>query len=257
MGARLRSRGEFADRQAVKAEPQHVAGFTGILGEFLSSLSAWPCRTRIAVWQGGRAGGRPADPRGVLEQLAAESDRRLRARRPPDTPLTLPPPGQHAHIRRQAVPAVTLPDGRDRENWPGRPPRAAQEAVAPAWGRVPLVLLVAGLAAYSLTQLVEAVFRPARATGAIGRWRQRAVSSWGFLVYSVFCLSTARLLAGIPCEAVGAAARHGHDRRFAANGMGPAAGCPGRGSFRGGRPGGRPTGGLAQFPGAVHEPHRQ
>ena len=73
---------------------------------------------------------------------------------------------------------------------------AVQAAVAPAWGRIPLVLLVAGLAAYALTQLLEAVFRPAHATGTVGRWRQRAVSSWGFLLYSVFCLSTARLLAG-------------------------------------------------------------
>ena len=70
----------------------------------------------------------------------------------------------------------------------------------PAWGRVPLVLLVAGLAAYALTQLVEAVFRPAHATGTMGAWRQRAVSSWGFVLYSVFCLSTARLLAGTPPE---------------------------------------------------------
>jgi hypothetical protein len=73
-----------------------------------------------------------------------------------------------------------------------------QEAVAPAWGRVSLVLLVAGLAAYALTQLIEAVFRPSRAIGAMGAWRQRAVSVWGFLLYLVFCLSTARLLAGIP-----------------------------------------------------------
>ena len=43
-------------------------------------------------------------------------------------------------------------------------------------GRVPLVLLVAGLGAYALTQLIEAVFRPAHATGAMGAWRQRAVS---------------------------------------------------------------------------------
>jgi hypothetical protein len=71
-----------------------------------------------------------------------------------------------------------------------------QAAVAPAWGRVPLVLLVAGLGAYALTQLIEAVFRPAYATGAMGRWRQRAVSSWGCLLYLAFCLSTARLLAG-------------------------------------------------------------
>jgi hypothetical protein len=77
---------------------------------------------------------------------------------------------------------------------------AVQAAVAPAWGRIPLVLLVAGLAAYALTQLLEAVFRAARATGTMGRWRQRAVSSWGFLLYSVFCLSTARLLAGTPAK---------------------------------------------------------
>ena len=75
---------------------------------------------------------------------------------------------------------------------------AVQAAVAHAWGRVPLVLLVAGLGAYAFTQLLEAVFRPAHATGMAGRWRQRAVSSWGFVLYSVFCLSTARLLVGTP-----------------------------------------------------------
>jgi hypothetical protein len=31
-------------------------------------------------------------------------------------PGAAPPPGQHARTRRQAVPAVTLPDDRDREN---------------------------------------------------------------------------------------------------------------------------------------------
>ncbi len=75
---------------------------------------------------------------------------------------------------------------------------AVQAAVASAWGRIPLVLLVGGLAAYALTQLVEAVFRPAHATGTLHRWRQRAVSSWGFVLYSLFCLSTARLLAETP-----------------------------------------------------------
>jgi len=75
---------------------------------------------------------------------------------------------------------------------------AVQAVTEPSWGRVLLVLLVAGLGAYALTQLVEAVFRPSRATGTMGRWRQRAVSSWGFLVYSVFCVSTARLLAETP-----------------------------------------------------------
>jgi hypothetical protein len=71
---------------------------------------------------------------------------------------------------------------------------AVQEAVAHAWGGVPLMLLVAGLGAYALSQLIEAVFRPSRATGKLGSWRQRVVSSWGFLLYSAFCLSTARLL---------------------------------------------------------------
>jgi hypothetical protein len=77
---------------------------------------------------------------------------------------------------------------------------AVQAAVAPAWGRVPLVLLIAGLGAYALTQLIEAVFRPSRAASAMGRWRQRAVSSWGFVLYLAFCLSTARLLAGTPAN---------------------------------------------------------
>jgi Domain of Unknown Function (DUF1206) len=71
---------------------------------------------------------------------------------------------------------------------------AVQAAAAVGWGRVSLVLLVAGLGAYALTQLLEAVFRPAHAQSTIGRWRQRAVSSWGCLLYSVFCLTTARLL---------------------------------------------------------------
>jgi hypothetical protein len=85
-----------------------------------------------------------------------------------------------------------------REGEPASSAGAVQAAVDPAWGRVPLVLLVAGLAAYALTQLLEAVFRPARAAGAMGSWRQRAVSSWGFVLYSVFCLSTARLLVETP-----------------------------------------------------------
>ena len=77
---------------------------------------------------------------------------------------------------------------------------AVQAAVAGAWGRVPLVLLVAGLGAYALTQLVEAVFRPSHATSTTGEWRQRAVSSWGCLLYLAFCLSTARLLVGTPAK---------------------------------------------------------
>jgi hypothetical protein len=85
-----------------------------------------------------------------------------------------------------------------RADVPASSAGAVQAAVATAWGRFPLVLLVAGLAAYALTQLIEAAFRPAHATGAAGRWRQRAVSLWGFVLYSAFCLTTARLLAGSP-----------------------------------------------------------
>jgi Domain of Unknown Function (DUF1206) len=69
--------------------------------------------------------------------------------------------------------------GHGRAGEPASSAGAVQAAIAPAWGRLPLVLLVAGLAAYALTQLLEAVFRPARADGPAGRWRQRAVSSWG------------------------------------------------------------------------------
>lgn len=71
---------------------------------------------------------------------------------------------------------------------------AVQAVIEPAWGSVLLVLLVAGLGAYTLTQLIEAVYRPSHAGNAIGRWRRRAVSSWGCLLYSVFCLSTAWLV---------------------------------------------------------------
>jgi hypothetical protein len=85
-----------------------------------------------------------------------------------------------------------------RAGQPASSAGAVQAAVAPAWGRVPLVLLIAGLGAYALTQLIEAVFRPAHVTGTMSRWRQRAVSSWGCLVYLAFCLSTARLLMGTP-----------------------------------------------------------
>ena len=81
-----------------------------------------------------------------------------------------------------------------RKGSPASSAGAVQAVVTPAWGRVPLVLLIAGLGAYALSQLVEAVFRPAYATSGIGRWRQRAVSSWGCLLYAAFCLSTARLL---------------------------------------------------------------
>jgi hypothetical protein len=81
-----------------------------------------------------------------------------------------------------------------REGAPASSAGAVQAVTEPAWGRVLLVLLVAGLGAYALTQLIEAVFRPSQAGNAAGRWRQRAVSSWGCLLYLAFCLSTARLL---------------------------------------------------------------
>ena len=132
---------------------------------------------------------------------------------------------------------------------------AVQAAVAGAWGGIPLVLLVAGLAAYALTQLLEAVFRAARATGTMGKWRQPAVSSWGFLLYSAFCLSTARLLAGTPAKQTAQSEQRqdtGMARGLAAHGMGQGAARRGGDPCRGGRPGSGPPCGSARFPGAVH-----
>ncbi len=77
---------------------------------------------------------------------------------------------------------------------------AVQEAAPHSWGRVSLVLLVAGLGAYAFTQLLEAVFRPPHARSTTGRWRQRLVSSWGCLLYSAFCLTTAWLLVDTPAK---------------------------------------------------------
>jgi hypothetical protein len=74
-----------------------------------------------------------------------------------------------------------------------------------------LVLLVVGLGAYALTQLIEAVFRPSHATGTIGRWRQRAVSWWGCVLYLGFCLSTARLLVTPAKETAGSEQRQDTD----------------------------------------------
>ena len=137
-----------------------------------------------------------------------------------------------------------------REGEPASSAGAVQAAVDPAWGRVPLVLLVAGLAAYALTQLLEAVFRPARAAGTMGRWRQRAVSSWGFVLYSVFCLSTARLLVETPPQQTAQSEQRqdtGMTAGLAANGMGQGAPPAGRDPCRSGRPGGGPPGGSAQL----------
>src|ERR1022692_148676 len=109
--------------------------------------------------------------------------------------------GSHDAGRVGCVAACGVPAGAGlpRHGLPaGRLPCLPSRARRPRAGRVPLVLLIAGLGAYALTQLIEAVFRPSHATGTMGRWRQRAVSSWGCLLYLAFCLSTARLLARTP-----------------------------------------------------------
>jgi len=124
---------------------------------------------------------------------------------------------------------------------------------AGAWGRVPLVLLAAGLGAYALTQLIEAVFRPAYATGATGKWRQRAVSAWGCLLYAAFCLSTARLVV----QAQTAQSEQRQDTGVTADlrrtGWGPRAPDPGGGPRRGRRRGDGPPVSPAGLPGAVHQ----
>src|ERR1035441_2694797 len=87
-------------------------------------------------------------------------------------------------LPRHGLPTRPLPlPPRRASRRPAAPARSAGAVqAADVWGRVPLVLLVAGLGAYALTQLIEAVFRPAHATGTTGKWRQRAVSSWGGLL---------------------------------------------------------------------------
>ena len=132
---------------------------------------------------------------------------------------------------------------------------AVQAAVSPAWGRIPLVLLVAGLAAYALTQLLEAVFRPSRAKSAAGRWRQRAVSSWGCLLYTAFCLSTARLLLATPPRGT-AQSEQRQDIDVTATvlrtGWGQLLPDPGRAPHHGSCRGNGPPVGRARLPGAVH-----
>lgn len=71
---------------------------------------------------------------------------------------------------------------------------AVQEAARHPWGQASLLLLAVGFASYALAQLVEAVFRPQHAASSFGRWRQRALSAWGCLLYSAFCVSTIALL---------------------------------------------------------------
>jgi hypothetical protein len=79
-----------------------------------------------------------------------------------------------------------------------------QLAVQP-WGRAVLAVLSVGLAAYAVTQLVEAVFRFLHAKGKLGRWQQRVVSSWGCLLYLVFSVSTVSQVLATRPEALTAA----------------------------------------------------
>jgi hypothetical protein len=58
-------------------------------------------------------------------------------------------------------------------------------------------LLVVGLGAYAFTQLVEAVCRPSHAGSTIGRWRQRAVSSWDLTAVLLRTGSGRLLLGGV------------------------------------------------------------
>ncbi|PZS27431.1 MAG: hypothetical protein DLM58_18860 [Pseudonocardiales bacterium] len=71
---------------------------------------------------------------------------------------------------------------------------AVQQAAQGSWGKASLLLLAAGFAAYALTQLVEALFRPRHADSPIKRWRQRVISTWGCLLYTAFCICTISLL---------------------------------------------------------------
>lgn len=88
--------------------------------------------------------------------------------------------------------ALAAVGGRTAE--PASSAGAVQEAARQTWGQVTLLLLAAGFACYALNQLVEAIFRPGRAAGRMNRWRMRAVSCFGCLLYVAFCISTLSLL---------------------------------------------------------------
>jgi Domain of Unknown Function (DUF1206) len=125
---------------------------------------------------------------------------------------------------------------------------------ADVWGHVPLVLLVAGLGAYALTQLIEAVFRPAHATGNGGQ----VASARGVLVGMSAVLGILPEhrpgCGGDSAEADGAVGAAGH-RRYrgpAANRMGPPAPDPGGGPRCGRRRGDGLPVSPARLPGAVH-----
>jgi hypothetical protein len=88
--------------------------------------------------------------------------------------------------------ALAAVGGRTAE--PASSAGAVQEAARQTWGQVTLLLLAAGFACYALNQLVEAVFRPGRAGSRMNRWRMRAVSCFGCLLYVAFCITTLSLL---------------------------------------------------------------
>ncbi len=90
---------------------------------------------------------------------------------------------------------IALAAAGGRTDEPASSAGAVQEAARQTWGRVTLLLLAAGFAGYALNQLVEAVFRPHFArTSRVNRWRMRAVSCFGCLLYAAFCVSTLSLL---------------------------------------------------------------
>jgi hypothetical protein len=93
---------------------------------------------------------------------------------------------------------------------------AVQEAARHSWGQASLLLLAAGFAGYALTQLVEAIFRPRHAGSRFGRWRQRALSTWGCLLYSAFCVSTISLLLAFRRPAGTARSEHLQDTEVTA-----------------------------------------
>jgi hypothetical protein len=93
---------------------------------------------------------------------------------------------------------------------------AVQEAARHAWGAFSLVPLAAGFAGYSLTQLVEAIFRPRYAASRLSGWRQRIISTWGCLLYAAFSVSTISVLAAIQSPDTTAGSEQQQDKAISA-----------------------------------------
>jgi hypothetical protein len=71
---------------------------------------------------------------------------------------------------------------------PASGPGVAQAIAAEPGGRVVLFVLAIGLVCYSLFSLLDAILHHDDESPAAKRWGDRALSTWGFVIYGVFSI---------------------------------------------------------------------